>query len=482
MINSSIFLVNLPDNISKDLLPVLKDEHLGNVQSVFSDDFTQPLNTSLTHTDYIIFYIEKIDEENIAKLNIKEDVPTLLITTTFSFEMERTAKAHNINAVVDASDGELIPLIYGFIRQHDIYRFQHVLIVDDSRVDSHIVANILSNEFIHNEIELNTMKVIERLTLAPEINIIILDYEMPFKNGCQLMHEIKQTFANRTFIFIGLTGSRNGALKFLSDGADDVFIKPLDHELFALKLRKLIFSVHKMNKEKRTLNDYKNIINSITKEIYNPIYVLTTVNDCLLDNKVSINKYNDFRELSLASKEKLTHTFDNLLSYFAVSSYMQNSLLKSCSLQSMIATQLYLESSKDKLRNIIVNKTLDVDIKNLCVPEQIGQVINQLTHDSVMRSQNGGEIKIRLYTKNKDIVFEIEDAPSATVNKETFREDPALSCQLDGLFQSQPLNQLLCQKIIHEYDGSLGVRHESSGDVHFFKIPKKAFVLGNSYH
>jgi DNA-binding response OmpR family regulator len=460
---------------------VLENENLGNIQSLFADDITQPLNIAVTNTDYIILYIKTIDEESITQLQLKQNVPTLLITSTLNFEIERTAKEHYINMVVSENENELTSLIYGFIRQHDIYRLQHALIVDDSRVDSRIVAKILCNEFIHNEVELYSEKVISRLMLTPSINIIILDYEMPFKNGCDLMQEIKETFLNRTFIFVGLTGSRNGAIRFLTNGADDVFMKPFDHELFTLTLRKLIFNVHKANKDTCTLTDYKKIIDNITKEISDPIYVLTTVNECLLDGKISKEQQSALKELSLQSKERLTHTFDSLLSYFAVSNYMQSSLVNSCSLQSMISTQLYLESSRDKLCNIIVNKSLDDDIKHLCVPESIGQIINQLTHNAVMRSQKGGELIIRLYSKKDDIVFEVEDVSYSSVENEE-KSSSAQKFHPEGLPQPQVLNQLVCQKIINEYDGTLGVLQKNSGDVHYFKIPKKTFFLGNNYH
>lgn len=482
MMNSNIFLVNLPEHVSKSLLPVLEGEFLGNVQLFTTDNVTQPLNVPIKNTDYLIFYIDKIDEESITKLELKQDIPTLLITRTLNFEMERTAKDHYIDMVVSENNNELTALIYGFIRQHDIYRFQHALVVDDSRVDSRIVANILSSEFIRNDIELNSEKVIERLTLTPSINMLILDYEMPCKDGCQLMQEIKETFSDRPFIFIGLTGSRNGAIKFLTNGADDVFIKPFDNELFTLTLRKLIFNVHKINKDKRTLSDYKKIVNNLSKEISDPIYVLTTVNDCLLEKKVSKAQYNTYKELSLMCKEKLAHTFDSLLSYFALSSYMQSAVVKSYSLQSMISTQLYLESSRDKLHNIIVNKSLDDDIKNLCVPEKIGQVINQLTHDAVSRSHNGGELNIRLYSQNDDIVFEVEHASPSFSNTEKANTISTIAGLPENLLQAEPLNQLLCQKIINEYEGSLGVHHGNTGDVHFFKIPKKSFLLGSTYH
>ena len=113
MMNSNIFLVNLPPHVTKNLLPVLEGEHLGNVHSVISDDINQPLNTSFTNSDYVIFYIEKIDEEHITKLVLKEDIPTLLITGNCNFEMERTAKEHYINMVVNETNSELTSLIYG---------------------------------------------------------------------------------------------------------------------------------------------------------------------------------------------------------------------------------------------------------------------------------------------------------------------------------------------------------------------------------
>jgi sensor histidine kinase regulating citrate/malate metabolism len=107
-------------------------------------------------------------------------------------------------------------------------------------------------------------------------------------------------------------------------------------------------------------------------------------------------------------------------------------------------------------------------------------VINQLTHDAVMRSQNGGELKIRLYTKNEDIFFEVEDAPP--LDKATPLTSAEIEKSAEGMIHTPILNQLLCQKIIDEYDGSIGVHHENSGDVHFFKIPKKTFYLGEIYH
>ena len=66
MMNSNIFLVNLPAKITRNLLPILENEHLGNVQSIESVVITLPVDTHLTNTDFVIFYIDVIDE-NIPK-------------------------------------------------------------------------------------------------------------------------------------------------------------------------------------------------------------------------------------------------------------------------------------------------------------------------------------------------------------------------------------------------------------------------------
>jgi PleD family two-component response regulator len=217
-------------------------------EKIASYRFASPRNLNaffLTHVpdiDLVVAYEQNLLEADIPLINASSDIPIVLITNNVSFEMERTAKANGIDLIIDESNDELITLVFGFIRQYRIYQNFKALIVDDSRVDSQLISCVLDLDFIDNTIEIKSENVINQLEADPLINIIILDYEMPNVNGCLLMKNIKTVFPNRAFIFLGFTGSRNGAIKFLNAGADNVFTKPLDTEIFSISLRKLIFN------------------------------------------------------------------------------------------------------------------------------------------------------------------------------------------------------------------------------------------------
>jgi len=407
-------------------------------------------------TNFIIFYDKNITEEEILQLSTQKDIPIILITDQPNFEMERSARSNNIDLIINASDPELVTSIFGFISQYQIYQSQHVLVVDDSRVDSAIITNILTSDFLANINENNPDNVIELLSNVESINIIILDYEMPNKNGCELMEEIKETFPSRDFIFIGITGSRNGAIKFLHDGADDVLIKPLDHDIFSLKLRKLIFSFHKSLQERKSLDDYKNIINSVMADIGNPIYVLSTINDILLEKAKETNHSSHSKLLCQKAKNKLSNTFNFMLSYLELSKSLHAPSLRNCSLQSMISDQLLIEEKKAKLSNIIVKESISPAIKGMRVSSQLEPVIAYLTKNVIDNSNEGSDVFIRLYPDKFNIVFEVED--SHTSNKVNHQEDKSI-------------DYVICTKIIDSLGGSMGRKQGDIGDISYFKLP-----------
>jgi len=361
------------------------------------------------------------------------------------------------------------------------FQSQFALIVDDSRVDSYTISNILTHEFIKNTIELCPEKVIDLLKKTPAINIIILDYEMPIMNGCELMQAIKSEFVHRDFIFISSTGNRNGSIKLLNMGVDEIFTKPMDVEIFTISLRKLIFNKHQVKINKNALADYKSILKSITKGIYDPMYVLLTINDCLIDDMLDKNKLEEIKNICDSSKDKLKHTFDDLLSYLEVTSYVESPALKPCSLQSMIAAQLFLESSLAKMRNIIIKKTFDVDLKNLHVPQQIEQVVNHLTHNAILQSKKNSEINVRLFIQDLEIVFEVEDSRESSLERqyETSHSDKASIAEIEQLYHDQPLNFSLCRKVIDSHGGLMGIKRGKIGNVVYFKLPVSSSLNQN---
>jgi CheY-like chemotaxis protein len=459
-----ISLVNLSEKFSSPLTKLIKEKKLGSCKAITTSSSLSYFVGDIECTNFIVFYDEYISEEQIIQLKAPKDIPIILITNQSNFEMERTAKSNNIDLIINASDPELITLIYGFISQYQIYQSQHVLVVDDSRVDSCIITTNLTKDYLRNDNEHNPDNVIDILSNSESINIVILDYEMPNKNGCQLMGDIKATFPNRDFIFIGITGSRNGAIKFLHDGADDVLIKPLDLDIFSIRLRKLIFNFNKIKQERKSLDDYKNIIQNVIKDVGDPIYVLSTINDILLESAGETGNSSHSKLLCQTAKAKLTHTFTYLLGYLELSKSLHDPSLKNCSLHSMISGQLLIEASKAKLSNIIIKESLSPYTKDLHVPIQIEQVITYLTKNGINNSLEGSDVYIRLYPDKFNIIFEVEDTHIS--NKENYKEDKSI-------------DYVLCNKIIDAFGGSMGVKQGENSTVCYFKLPSNTLNSGN---
>jgi len=454
----NVALVNLPEQYGSPLTKRLKQKKLGSCKAISS--FTY-FNGDIDSTNFIVFYDENVSEEHLIQLKVQKDIPVILITNQSNFEMERTAKSNNIDLIINESEPELITLIYGFISQYQVYQSQHVLVVDDSRVDSCLIATNLTKDFLQNDVEHNPDNVINILSKSESINIVILDYEMPNKNGCQLMEEIKATFPARDFIFIGITGSRNGAIKFLHDGADDVLIKPLDHDIFSIKLRKLVFNSHKIIQERQSLDFYQNIIQNVITDLGDPIYVLSTINDILLENALETHTSSHSRLLCKTAKSKLEDTFSYLLSYLELSKNLHDLSFKNYSLHSMISAQLIIEASKAKLSNIIIKESLSPEAEELYVPNQIEHVITYLTKNGINNSSDGSNVYIRLYPDKFNIVFEVEDTNYS--NGEGYKEDNSI-------------DYVLCTKIIDFFGGSMGRKQTKDSNICYFTLPSNSIT------
>jgi CheY-like chemotaxis protein len=459
-----ISLINLPEKFSVPLNKIIKQEKLGSCKTITCSSVQSYFFGDIECTNFIVFYDKNISEENLIQLKVQSDIPVIMVTDQSNFEMERTAKSNNIDWVINTSDPKLIASISGFISQYQIYKSQHVLVVDDSRVDSSIITNNLTKDFLKNDNEHNPENVIDLLRSSESINIIILDYEMPNKNGCQLMGEIKKTFPIRDFIFIGITGSRNGAVKFLNNGADDVLIKPLDHDVFSLKLKKLIFNFHKIKQEKKSLDDYKIIMNSVVKNVYNPIYVLSTINDILLSNALEKDKPSHSILMCQTAKDKLSRTFSHVLSYLELSNDLHDSSLKNRSLHSMISSQLLIEANKAKVNNIEIIESLNANTRILHVPSQIEQVIRYLTNNAINNSSEGSDVYVRLYPNKFNIVFEVENS---------------INSNNDYNETNKSIDFVLCTKIIDFLGGEMGRKQEGNANTYYFKLPSNTLVLGN---
>jgi putative two-component system response regulator len=113
-----------------------------------------------------------------------------------------------------------------------------ILSVDDFHANLVVIRSILSEagsfEFLEAS---NGKEALEVLSGTPDIDVVLLDLEMPVMNGIETLQRIKENENMRDIPVIVVSSKKSEVHKTLALGANDFISKPFDHE--ELKLRVL---------------------------------------------------------------------------------------------------------------------------------------------------------------------------------------------------------------------------------------------------
>lgn len=138
-----------------------------------------------------------------------------------------------------------------------------ILIIDDSKD----IIFAISEFFLMKDWEVYTELSVEealKIVSTKELNIIIIDYHMPYINGVLGVKLIRQMNENVPIIALTIEGVENIAEEFFLAGADDFAIKPIkvldlysrvNVHLNKKKVKNLSFETSTTKKEK--YGDYK---------------------------------------------------------------------------------------------------------------------------------------------------------------------------------------------------------------------------------
>ena len=110
------------------------------------------------------------------------------------------------------------------------------LVVENSKVHCKIIAGMVKN---HNDLNLvaacsNAIDA-NRIIKNHNIDLILLDIEMPFINGFDLLEALDQKIQ-----VIIISGNSNNALKAFDYGVRDFLLKPLNSDRFDNAIRKVV--------------------------------------------------------------------------------------------------------------------------------------------------------------------------------------------------------------------------------------------------
>lgn len=130
-----------------------------------------------------------------------------------------------------------------------------ILVIDDDAFSLRLMDRILSPEYeVH---QLNSGRNIGEFLAAQPVDLILLDYHMPEKNGKEVLKELKRNKATEKIPIVILTGEWEPAVEVdcFREGAEDFITKPFVPEVVHSRLRRILELDHLKSSLQEQLDD-----------------------------------------------------------------------------------------------------------------------------------------------------------------------------------------------------------------------------------
>jgi DNA-binding NtrC family response regulator len=126
-----------------------------------------------------------------------------------------------------------------------------VLVVDDSRTDLRVTAELLETMNFRVTTANSGPQAIALLEADPSIRVVITDNEMPEMKGTELTAELRHRFAEDEMIIIGMSSAADVTARFLKAGCNDFIKKPFSSEEFFCRVQQNVVFFEKFAETKR---------------------------------------------------------------------------------------------------------------------------------------------------------------------------------------------------------------------------------------
>lgn len=174
----------------------------------------------------------------IVDLTLSYHIPTIVLSGSENGELlEKIQKKPIVDYIQknDKKDFEsALAMLNRLIRNQAI----KILIVDDSSTYLALYTDLLHRQLFNVVKAEDGLQALQVLSQNPDIKLIISDYEMPHKNGLQLIEEIRKRFTKELLPVIIVSGVNDHTVngQCLKAGANDFIYKPFKQEEFYSRL------------------------------------------------------------------------------------------------------------------------------------------------------------------------------------------------------------------------------------------------------
>ncbi|MCP4398620.1 MAG: PAS domain S-box protein, partial [bacterium] len=136
----------------------------------------------------------------------------------------------------------------------DTMKKLEILLVEDNRDDAELIARALAPERCHVANAWNGRQALDVLCNENEIDIVLLDKNMPYKNGLEVLQTLKDQGLHYAVIFLTVDPTIEPVVEAMKLGALDFFQKKTGYAGLSDMIEK-VYAIHRDRLEKNRLED-----------------------------------------------------------------------------------------------------------------------------------------------------------------------------------------------------------------------------------
>ena len=112
------------------------------------------------------------------------------------------------------------------------------LVIDDSRAVRIIIGNILREIGMEVFEAGNGLEALEQLKVHPDIELLLVDWNMPEMNGYELLRAVRaqRAYDRVRILMVTSEAQSEQVIKALSAGANEYLMKPFNRDVLVAKL------------------------------------------------------------------------------------------------------------------------------------------------------------------------------------------------------------------------------------------------------
>lgn len=325
-------------------------------------------------------------------------------------------------------------------------KYSKILIVDDNPANIEVLTTLLSMEGYENVEKTSDSRDVLDLYLRFDPDLILLDLNMPYMSGFEVMEQLQQIINNQIYLpILVLTADASDITKkkALATGASDFLSKPFDLVEVSLRIKNLLYTnylysqVRNQNlileekvKERTKELEFKNeqlkkaweladaanrlklaFLNNISHEIRTPLNGIIGFSHLLSDSSIGLNEKSDYLKIMQESSNRLINT---------VTSFLDISLLNSGNMEVMLSPvqpdaiifEVYYKFSeaclKKKIEFEISKEASSGNLAFISDKNMLRKILENLV-DNAVKFTSEGKIELGYRVINKQIRFYVKD-------------------------------------------------------------------------